>query len=78
MVHFIHEPGQGKDPRPLLLTHGWPDSFYSFSKVIPMLTDPARFGSDPDQSFDVIVPSLPGFGFSGHTSLNNDRWPICG
>lgn len=72
-VHFIHEPGRGKDPRPLLLTHGWPDSFYRFSKVIPMLTDPARFGGDPGRSFDVIVPSLPGFGFSGHTSLNNDR-----
>ncbi len=72
-VHFIHERGKGKGAQPLLLTHGWPDSFYRYYKVIPMLTDPATLGSDPDQSFDVIVPSLPGFGFSGHTPLNNDQ-----
>ena len=49
---------------PILLLHGWPDSFYRFHKIIPMLTDPARFGGDPADSFDVVVPSLPGFGFS--------------
>lgn len=63
-VHFIHERGRGPDPTPLLLLHGWPDSFYRFHKVIPMLTDPERFGGDAADSFDVIVPSLPGFGFS--------------
>ncbi|MEM8531046.1 MAG: epoxide hydrolase family protein [Chloroflexota bacterium] len=63
-IHFIHERGQGPDPQPLLLLHGWPDSFYRFYKLIPLLTDPARFGGDPAHSFDVIVPSLPGFGFS--------------
>ncbi len=72
-VHFIHEKGKGKNSRPLLLTHGWPDSFYRFYKVIPMLTDPVKYGNDPSSSFDVIVPSLPGFGFSEHTSLSNDQ-----
>ena len=63
-VHFIHERGKGPNPTPLLLLHGWPDSFYRFYKVIPMLTDPERFGGSAEDSFDVIVPSLPGFGFS--------------
>ena len=63
-IHFLHERGQGPYPLPLLLTHGWPDSFYRMHKVLPLLTDPARFGGDPADAFDVIVPSLPGFGFS--------------
>jgi pimeloyl-ACP methyl ester carboxylesterase len=63
-IHFIHERGKGPDPLPLILTHGWPDSFFRMVKIIPMLTDPARFGGDPADSFDVVVPSLPGFGFS--------------
>lgn len=63
-LHFIHERGKGPNPAPLLLLHGWPDSFYRFYKLIPILTDPARFGGDPADSFDVIVPSLPGYGFS--------------
>ena len=63
-IHFIHERGKGPNPTPIILTHGWPDSFYRMHKIIPMLTDPARFGGDPANSFDVIVPSLPGFGFS--------------
>lgn len=63
-LHFIHERGRGPAPRTLLLLHGWPDSFYRFTKLIPLLTDPARFGGDPACSFNVIVPSLPGFGFS--------------
>jgi pimeloyl-ACP methyl ester carboxylesterase len=63
-LHFVHERGKGPDPTPLLLTHGWPDSFYRFHKLIPMLADPERFGGDPADSFDVIVPSVPGYGFS--------------
>jgi hypothetical protein len=55
-IHFIHERGKGPNPTPLLLLHGWPDSFYRYHKVIPMLTDPARYGGDPNNSFDVIVP----------------------
>ena len=63
-VHFIHERGKGPNPQPLLLLHGWPDSFYRFYKTIPMLTDPEKYGGKAEDSFDVIVPSLPGFGFS--------------
>ncbi len=63
-LHFVHERGKGPNPLPLLLTHGWPDSFYRFYKLIPLLTDPAKYGGDPADSFDVIVPSMPGYGFS--------------
>jgi pimeloyl-ACP methyl ester carboxylesterase len=72
-IHFIYVKGKGKNPRPLLLTHGWPDSFYRYYKVIPLLTDPGSHGGDPDQSFDVIVPSMPGFGFSGRAARNGDQ-----
>ena len=63
-VHFIHEPGVGPDPMPLLISHGWPGSVLEFHKIIPMLTDPARFGGDPADAFTVVAPSLPGYGFS--------------
>jgi microsomal epoxide hydrolase len=62
--HFIHERGKGPNPLPIILTHGWPDSFYRMHKIIPMLTDPESFGGNAADSFDVIVPSIPGFGFS--------------
>lgn len=63
-LHFIQEPGRGPNPLPLLLTHGWPDSFYRMHKLIPLLTDPARFGGRAEDAFTVVVPSIPGFGFS--------------
>lgn len=72
-IHFIHERGKGPNPTPILLLHGWPDSFYRFHKIIPMLTDPARYGGDPADSFDVIVPSLPGFGFSDRPNASGMR-----
>ncbi len=72
-IHFVYVKGKGETSKPLLLTHGWPDSFYRFHKVIPMLTDPASCGGDPAQSFDVIIPSIPGFGFSDQVSLNFDQ-----
>jgi pimeloyl-ACP methyl ester carboxylesterase len=72
-VHFIHERGKGPNPTPIVLTHGWPDSFYRFHKIIPMLTDPASYGADSNTSFDVIVPSLPGFGFSDRHAKTADQ-----
>lgn len=63
-LHFIHEEGKGPDPMPLLLSHGWPGSVFEFHKILPMLTDPARFGGDPADSFTVVAPSLPGYTFS--------------
>lgn len=68
-IHFIHERGQGPRPLPILLTHGWPGSFVEMVKIIPLLTDPASHGGDPADAFDVIVPSLPGFGFSDHPTV---------
>lgn len=63
-LHFLHARGRGPDPLPLLFSHGWPGSILEARKLIPLLTDPARYGGDARDSFDVIVPSLPGFGFS--------------
>ena len=63
-IHLVHLAGQGPDPLPLLLTHGWPGSFCEYLDLIPLLADPAAHGGDPADAFTVIVPSLPGFGFS--------------
>lgn len=63
-IHFIHVKGTGLNPLPLILTHGWPSSIFELLKVIPLLTNP----EDPRDSFDVVVPSLPGFGFSSRPS----------
>jgi len=68
-IHFVHERGVGPNPLPIILTHGWPDSFTRYQKIIPLLADPARHGGDPKDSFDVIVPSIPGFGFSSRPNV---------
>ncbi len=75
-IHFVHERGKGINPIPIILTHGWPDSFIRYQKIIPFLTDPASYGGNPEDSFDVIIPSVPGFGFSGipvEKGFNNSR-----
>ncbi|ANK80970.1 MAG: hypothetical protein TEF_09305 [Rhizobiales bacterium NRL2] len=64
-IHFILEKGSGASPTPLILTHGWPGSIVEFLEVIEPLAHPERFGGDAEDGFDVIVPSLPGYGFSG-------------
>ena len=63
-IHFIHARGKGPAPLPLILTHGYPDSFCRFVKLIPMLTDPVSHGGRAEDAFDVVVPDLPGYGFS--------------
>src|SRR6202007_480241 len=63
-LHYIHEQGRGPRPLPLLLSHGWPGSVWEFHRLIPMLTDPARYGADPSDSFTVVAPSLPGYTLS--------------
>lgn len=60
VIHFMHEEGEGKQRIPILLTHGYPDSFVRFLKLIPLLTKE----QDSEFSFDVVVPSIPGYGFS--------------
>ncbi|WP_246094033.1 MULTISPECIES: epoxide hydrolase family protein [Mesorhizobium] len=63
-IHFIHQVGNGPDPVPIILTHGWPGSIVEMLSIIPMLADPAAYGGDPADAFTVIAPSIPGYGFS--------------
>jgi len=64
-IHFIHEKGSGSNPIPLLISHGWPGSIVEFLDIIEKLAHPERFGGDKEDSFNVVAPSLPGYGFSG-------------
>jgi pimeloyl-ACP methyl ester carboxylesterase len=64
-VHFQYIKGKGKNSKPLILTHGWPDSYYRFHKIIPLLTE-------GEQTFDLVIPSIPGFGFSDKTALTTE------
>ncbi|MGK5521477.1 epoxide hydrolase family protein [Micromonospora sp. URMC 107] len=63
-VHFLHVRSPEPDALPLILTHGWPNSFVEFTDLIGPLTDPRAYGADPAHAFHVVVPSVPGFGFS--------------
>jgi len=67
-IHFIHEKGSGSSPKPLLLSHGWPGSIVEFLHIIDQLAHPEKFSGKEEDAFDVIVPSLPGFGFSERPS----------
>jgi pimeloyl-ACP methyl ester carboxylesterase len=67
-VHFVHLRGRGPRPLPLVLTHGWPSTFFEMLKLVPLLTEPAAHGGDAADAFDVVVPSLPGYGFSDATA----------
>jgi len=67
-IHFIHEKGSGSNPKPLLLSHGWPGSILEFLNIIDQFAHPEKFGGKEEDAFDVVVPSLPGFGFSGRPS----------
>jgi pimeloyl-ACP methyl ester carboxylesterase len=72
-IHFLHVRGKGPAPKPLILSHGWPWTFWEYHKVIGPLTDPVAYGGDAKDSFDIVVPSLPGYGFSSplrKTGLN--------
>jgi microsomal epoxide hydrolase len=64
-LHFVHEKGSGPAPMPLIISHGWPGSIVEFLNIIEPLAHPERFGGSSEDAFDVIAPSLPGFGFSG-------------
>jgi microsomal epoxide hydrolase len=63
-IHFVHERGNGPSPMPIVLTHGFPSSFVEHLDLMPLLTDPASHGGRAEDAFDVIVTSLPGYGFS--------------
>ena len=75
----------GQGPRrpvlPVVLCHGWPDSFWRYSKVVPLLTDPGADGADPADAFDVVVPDMPGYGYSDRPTgppLDAISSPACG
>lgn len=63
-IHFVHQPGTGPAPLPLVLTHGWPGSFLEMEAIIPLLSNPGAHGANAADAFHVVAPSLPGFGFS--------------
>jgi pimeloyl-ACP methyl ester carboxylesterase len=73
-IHFIHEPGKGPKPISLILSHGWPWTFWDLHKMIRPLADPGAFGGDPIDAFDVVVPSLPGFCFSTPLTKPGINW----
>ena len=78
-VHFLKVEGRGPNPKPLLLSHGWPGSVLEFLKLIPLLTDPAAHGGEAADAFTVVAPSLPGYTLSyrpGQARLS--RFPASG
>ncbi|MGH7366937.1 MAG: epoxide hydrolase family protein [Candidatus Rokuibacteriota bacterium] len=77
-IHLVHERGRGPAPLPLLITHGWPSSFVEMLALIPLLADPGAHGGDPADAFDVIVPSVPGFGFSDRPGRGMTRSRVAG
>ena len=64
-IHYIHVRGSGRNPLPLLVCHGWPGSVFEFLEIAEPLAHPERFGGDAEDGFDVVAPSLPGYGWSG-------------
>ena len=79
-VHALHVRAVAPvgRPLPLVLTHGWPDSCWRYLKVIPLLVDPAAHGGDPDDAFDVVVPDVPGFGWSERPATPLDSAAVAG
>jgi microsomal epoxide hydrolase len=77
-VHFLRVEGRGPDPKPLLLSHGWPGSVLEFLKLIPLLTDPAAHGGDAADAFTVVVPSLPGYTLSYRPNQERRALPAIG
>ena len=71
-IHFFHVRSPESDAMPLILTHGWPSSPVEFLEAIGPLTDPGAHGGDPADAFDVVIPSLPGYGFS--TPVREQGW----
>ena len=74
-LHYVVLKGQGPRPTPLLLMNGWPSSFVEYRKLAPMLADPAAFGGSAEDAFDVVMPTLPGFGFSDRPTRPHQVWP---
>lgn len=73
-IHYVLVRGRGPHPKPLLLMNGWPSSFVEFRRLAPILADPAAFGGSAEDAFDVVMPALPGFGFSDRPTRPGEVW----
>ena len=77
LIHFMHRPGVGEDTIPVVLTHGWPWTFWHWSRVVDPLADPKAHGAPDAQAFDVVVPSYPGFALSSPSRRDDlNFWKI--
>lgn len=74
-IHFIWKKGEGKSSRPLLISHGWPGSIVEMLQILPLLTDPEKHGGSSEDAFDVVLPSLPGYGFSSQPRVQGTGPP---
>ena len=72
LLHFVHEKGRGPSPLPLVVTHGWPGTIWEMLPSVRALSDPAAHGGAATDAFDVVLPSIPGFGFSGEPAEGTD------
>lgn len=78
-IHLVHARASPARPAmPLLLAHGWPDSFWRYSEVVPLLVDPGAHGADPGDAFDVVVPDMPGYGYSDRPPRPLDQIAVAG
>lgn len=77
-IHYVHAKAASGTALPLVLGHGWPDSFWRYTKVIPLLTDPGAHGADPADAFDVVVPDMPGYGYSDRPAEPLDSLAVAG
>jgi pimeloyl-ACP methyl ester carboxylesterase len=68
-IHFIHVRSRHPNALPLIMTHGWPGSIFELLKVIGPLTDPPAYGGRAEDAFDLVLPSMPGYGFSGRPQV---------
>src|SRR5580765_1128641 len=73
-IHFIHVRSQHEDALPLIVTHGWPGSILEQLKIIDPLTNPTAHGGKASDAFHLVIPSMPGYGYSGKPSPTNDGW----
>jgi hypothetical protein len=73
-IHFIHVRSRHPNALPLIVSHGWPGSIVEQIKIIGRLTDPTAFGGRAEDAFDVVIPSLPGFGFSSDRPRSAGAW----
>ena len=73
-IHFLHVRSKHEDALPLIVSHGWPGSMIEQLKLIDPLTNPTAHGGSASDAFDLVIPNMPGYGYSGKPSPTNDGW----